>query len=61
MKYAAIGPIAVHLPKAVEDNDQLKAEQPSWDMDVIYAKTGIRARHIAAAGRMRLGPRGGRR
>lgn len=50
MKYAAIGPIAIHLPEKVEDNELLKAEQPSWDMDVIYSKTGIRARHVAAAG-----------
>jgi 3-oxoacyl-[acyl-carrier-protein] synthase-3 len=46
MKYAAVGPIAVHLPEKVEDNDLLKAEQPTWDMDLIYAKTGIRARHV---------------
>lgn len=48
MKYASVGPIAVYLPEAVEDNELLKSQQPSWDMDRIYAKTGIRARHIAA-------------
>ena len=48
MKYAAIGPIAVHLPQRVETNAQLKAEFPGWDMDLIYEKTGIAARHIAA-------------
>lgn len=48
MKYAAIGPIAVHLPERVETNAQLKAEYPGWDMDLIYEKTGIAARHIAA-------------
>jgi 3-oxoacyl-[acyl-carrier-protein] synthase-3 len=48
VKYAAIGPIAVHLPERVETNAQLKAEYPGWDMDLIYEKTGIAARHIAA-------------
>ena len=48
MKYAAIGPIAVHLPERVETNAQLQAEFPSWDMDLIYEKTGIAQRHIAA-------------
>ena len=50
MKYAAVGPIAVHLPQRVETNAQLKAEFPGWDMDLIYEKTGIGARHIAAEG-----------
>ena len=49
MKYAAIGPIAVHYPQRVETNEELKRAFPSWDMDVIYEKTGIAARHIAAA------------
>jgi 3-oxoacyl-[acyl-carrier-protein] synthase-3 len=49
-QYASIGPIAFHLPICVEDNDRLKAEFPKWDMDLIYKKTGIRARHIAAPG-----------
>lgn len=48
MKYAAIGPIAIHLPARVETNEELKIEFPSWEMDVIYEKTGIAARHIAA-------------
>jgi 3-oxoacyl-[acyl-carrier-protein] synthase III len=48
VKYAAIGPIAIHLPERVETNAQLKAEYPGWDMDLIYEKTGIAARHIAA-------------
>ena len=50
MKYAAVGPIAVHLPERVETNAQLKAEFPGWDMDLIYEKTGIASRHIAAEG-----------
>jgi len=49
VKYAAVGPIAVHLPKRVETNAQLQAEFPSWDIDLIYQKTGIASRHIAAA------------
>jgi len=48
VKYAAIGPIAIHLPERVETNEHLAAEFPQWDLDLIYAKTGIRARHIAA-------------
>jgi 3-oxoacyl-[acyl-carrier-protein] synthase-3 len=50
VKYAAIGPIAVHYPERVETNEQLKQEFPSWDMDEIYSKTGIAVRHIAAPG-----------
>jgi 3-oxoacyl-[acyl-carrier-protein] synthase III len=49
VKYAAVGPIAVHLPERVETNAQLKAEHPGWDMDLIQEKTGIVSRHIAAA------------
>lgn len=48
MKYAAIGPIAVHYPERVETNEELKRAYPGWDMDLIYEKTGIAARHIAA-------------
>jgi 3-oxoacyl-[acyl-carrier-protein] synthase III len=48
MKFAAIGPIAVHLPERVEDNDMLGAQFPKWDMPLIFAKTGVRQRHIAA-------------
>lgn len=47
MKYAAIGPISVYLPPHVETNDDLSRQFPKWDMDLIYSKTGIRARHIA--------------
>ncbi len=49
MEFASIGPIAIYLPEQVEDNDSLEALFPRWDMDLIYAKTGIRARHVAAA------------
>ena len=47
MKYAAIGPIAIYLPPTVETNDELGRLFPKWDMDLIYSKTGIRARHVA--------------
>jgi 3-oxoacyl-[acyl-carrier-protein] synthase-3 len=50
VKYAAVGPIAVHFPERVETNALLKAEFPGWDMDLIYEKTGIGSRHIAAEG-----------
>jgi 3-oxoacyl-[acyl-carrier-protein] synthase III len=49
MEFASIGPIAIHLPANVEDNDYLGASFPKWDMKTIYAKTGVRVRHIAAA------------
>ena len=48
MKYAVVGPIAIHLPERVETNDDLRALFPRWDLDLIYSKTGIQARHIAA-------------
>ena len=50
MKHAPIGPIAIHLPERKETNADLQAEFPSWDMELIYSKTGIAARHIAAEG-----------
>ena len=50
MKYAAIGPLAVHLPERVETNDELSKLFPKWDLDLIYSKTGIQQRHIAAPG-----------
>jgi 3-oxoacyl-[acyl-carrier-protein] synthase-3 len=45
---AAIGPIAVQFPSRVETNDELQGLFPNWDMDLIYQKTGVRARHVAA-------------
>lgn len=47
MNYAAIGPIAVHLPEAIETNDELQAQFPKWDLELISSKTGVQARHIA--------------
>ena len=50
MEFASIGPIAVYFPDLVEDNDYLAGEFPKWNMDLIYEKTGIRARHVASSG-----------
>ena len=47
MKHAGIGPISVYLPSNIETNEDLKAENPGWDMDLISSKTGIHQRHIA--------------
>ena len=47
MPYAAVGPITVFLPETVEDNQYLAQKFPKWDIELIYAKTGIRRRHIA--------------
>lgn len=38
----------MHLPQAVETNEDLGHQFPKWDMDLIYKKVGVRARHIAA-------------
>ena len=48
VKYAAIGPITVHLPERIESNEDLKVDNPKWDVDLIASKTGIYSRHIAA-------------
>ncbi len=40
--------LGYHLPQRAETNDQLARENPDWDMDKLYAKSGIRARRIAA-------------
>ncbi len=48
VKYAAVGPIAVHLPEKVETSADLQAEFPKWDVALIESKTGINSRHIAA-------------
>lgn len=47
-QFAAIGPIAIHFPERLETNQSLQAENPSWNMDLIYSKTGIGQRYIAA-------------
>ena len=48
VKYAAIGPITVHLPERVETSDHLRLEHPDWEVGEIESRTGIRSRHIAA-------------
>lgn len=48
VKQASIGPIATYFPEKVETNDDLQAEFPNWDMKIIYEKTGIACRYIAA-------------
>ncbi len=50
MTHARIGPIAVHFPERAETNEQLQAENPKWDMQLIGEKTGIHTRYIAAPG-----------
>jgi 3-oxoacyl-[acyl-carrier-protein] synthase-3 len=47
VKYASVGPIAIHLPERSETNEQLAAEFPSWNLKLIHSKTGISTRHIA--------------
>jgi len=42
--------VAVHLPEREETNAQLQEEFPNWDMNLIFEKTGIAARRIAAPG-----------
>lgn len=46
---ARIAGVAAYLPEAVLSNDALAALYPEWPADKIFAKTGIRERHVAAA------------
>jgi 3-oxoacyl-[acyl-carrier-protein] synthase-3 len=48
VKYAAIGPIAVHFPDRLETNDDLQREFPAWNMELIGEKTGVMQRYVAA-------------
>lgn len=48
MKYATLGPISVYLPEKCETIEDLRAEHPEWDMDEIYAKTGVFSRRLTA-------------
>ncbi len=50
MPYAALGPISVHFPATVETNRQLAEEFPDWNVPLIYSKTGIAQRYVAAPG-----------
>lgn len=45
---------ASHLPSTVVTNAELGAENPTWQMDQVVAKSGVQARHIAAAGETAL-------
>ena len=47
LPHAAIGPIAVYLPPRIETNAHLADAFPSWNLDLIFSKTGIAQRHIA--------------
>lgn len=46
--------ISHHLPRRLRTNADLLALNPGWDEDVIYRKTGIRARPVAADGETAL-------
>lgn len=50
--HATVGPISVYLPPKFETNDDLAALFPTWNMEEIYRKTGVRKRHIAAEGEL---------
>lgn len=50
--HAAVGPISVHLPSRFETNEDLAALYPSWNMEEIFRKTGVRKRHIASEGEL---------
>jgi 3-oxoacyl-[acyl-carrier-protein] synthase-3 len=43
---AVIDSIAVYLPSQVVTNENLAEENPDWDMNLLYDKTGVRSRHI---------------
>jgi len=47
MRHAAIRGVEYALPPGVLDNEQLAAEFKDWTAEKIFAKTGIRERHIA--------------
>ena len=39
--------IHYHLPNKPIDNNSLKLENPHWDMNLLYNKTGVRTRYYA--------------
>lgn len=45
-----ISAISYYLPEAVEGLEVLACDNPTWDMPKLFAKTGIRNRHIASLG-----------
>jgi 3-oxoacyl-[acyl-carrier-protein] synthase III len=48
--HASIAAIKYHLPKRAVSTRELSTEFPEWSVEKIDEKTGIRDRHIAAAG-----------
>jgi len=42
-----IAGISYHLPERIETNDDLARENVDWEMESLYAKSGIRCRHVA--------------
>ena len=46
--------IACYLPETVVTNEELASGQDGWTPEKIFAKTGIRARHVAAPGETSL-------
>jgi 3-oxoacyl-[acyl-carrier-protein] synthase-3 len=42
--------VGYSLPALVRTNEDLVGQNPSWDAQAIARKTGIRSRHVAAAG-----------
>ncbi len=48
MLFAKLIDTAGHLPARTLDNQALSEDFPDWHIDKIFAKTGIRQRHLAA-------------
>ena len=42
--------IAHYLPERVVTNADLAAENPGWEPEKLYKKTGIRRRHVVSEG-----------
>lgn len=48
MMKACIKAISYYLPERVCTNDELVKEFPEWDVEKVYAKVGVRQRHLAS-------------
>ena len=48
MMKAYIKAISYYLPERVCTNDELVKEFPEWDVEKVYAKVGVRQRHLAS-------------
>ena len=46
---ANITSISYYLPEKVEGLSDLQHDNPDWDVQKIFEKTGIRTRHIASS------------